>query len=107
MRGVAHVRLADGYRTQRAHLGHPPGVADLDAQFLLESRDHGLRCGGPADDDAFQARNARVGFLEVAEQPEKDTGNAGCQCHILVRQEQGPAPPIETESCTNQLDTGN
>ena len=72
MRKVDLVRLQRARRPDRAHLGHAPGVADLDAVIVLEGADHLRRAGRAADADELQGRQPLVLLAQVLEQAEPD-----------------------------------
>ena len=57
-RGIRGAMLAFELRkgADRAHLGHAPGMKDLDAVILLEALDHCRRASRAADHQTFQRR---------------------------------------------------
>ena len=71
--GIFRLERAGG--AERAHLGHAPGVVDLDAVDLLERLGHGARAGRAADHHALEVRQLAAGRFEMLQQREPDGGH--------------------------------
>ena len=84
VRQVLALRFDRAGRADRAHFGHAPGVADLDAVIVLERPDHRGRTRGTADQHFLQRRQALALLLHIGEQHQPDRRHGGRHRHLLA-----------------------
>ena len=70
-------------RTDRAHLGHAPGVPHLDAVVVLERADHLGRARRTADSDELQRRQSLALLAQVLQQAQPDSRHGRGHRHLL------------------------
>ena len=101
--GMAMLLLGLRERADRAHLGHAPGMHDLDAVFILEAVDHRRRAGRAADDEPLQGREAQLALGHVVQQPEPHRRHAGAHRHLFALEELVEAFAVERGAGQHEL----
>ena len=80
----AMFRLQRAERADRRHLGHAPGVHDLDVVAVLELLDHRARAGGSRRSPPAQIGKLLAGLLQMLQQHQPDRRHGGGEGHPLA-----------------------
>ncbi len=79
-------RLEAAERADRAHLGHAPGMNDIDIVIFLEGLDHRARGGRTADHDRAEIGQLAALFFHMLQQAEPHGRHGGRDRYALVGQ---------------------